>query len=73
VERGVEESVNGIRSKGRSVFFALGPPPEVTLAEYESKQGAENIKDSEALLFSFVESRDSFSKRYGFAEGLKFG
>jgi hypothetical protein len=49
VERGVDESVNGIRAKGRSVVFVLGPSPEVTLEEYESKQGAENIVDSEAL------------------------
>jgi hypothetical protein len=61
MERGVEESVDGIQSKVRSIFSALGPPPEVTLTEYESKQRTENIEDAEALLFSSAESYDSFS------------
>jgi hypothetical protein len=53
-------------------LFVLGPPPEVTLAEYESKQCAENIEDGKTLLFVSTELRNSFSKRNGFAESSKF-
>jgi hypothetical protein len=73
MERRIEEPVDGISPEFRSLFSASGPPPQVTLAEYESKQRAKNTEGGEALLFASAKPRNSISKRDGFTEKLKFG
>jgi hypothetical protein len=73
VESGVEKSVDGIPLEVRYISSAFYPPPEVALAEYESKQRTENVEDGKALLFTSAKLCQSFSKRDSFAKSLKFG
>ena len=49
MKRGIEEPVNGIKSKCRSIFSAGGPPPEISLSKNKNEQRAEDIKGGDTL------------------------
>ena len=63
VEWRFEESIYGVKPERRSIFFAVGPSPEVTQPKNEGKERAENIENSYALLFVFAVSRQSLPER----------